>query len=500
MTRFFEYTFDKFTPVCVSYPHSENIIGFIMKINLKLLDIDGCLYHKYISGGYNNEPHEQWFLKSNEVLLRQIAEEINTKEYDKVVLAYGTNRQDYSVDRANSFRGGSLAPALPLLQKHLQKKVHAEVVIEPFLMADVYGKPKLSPATDENRTIETRNLAAGDSYKNILRAKYTNVAAEIEHANWVFDHSKISLIYAQAHRIASLHPNAEEIIIDFYDDSPNILNQLETFFAAYPEMLPRNVVLNIKQYTGETPIQQREIKGTGDIDTQYDWSVRYFSSKFYFFNSAASEDRDIATADRLQQYHEEDHYRNRGHDLEMRIEHRDFKLTEFMTMRQNEFAKLPHTPQLTAEAYTTADALYAQGLIPNFEEEVHHAVDNNNIANRVPDEEGLIPYLLDTEEAEENDEFDGVYLPKLHKTDDSSFLLKALCASALVGGIALLAAAVVAAAFAASFPVSIPLTVVGTALTAVGATFFYRSGNKKPDDVLLYDSNRLLPADTDFKV
>lgn len=332
-----------------------------MRVNFKLFDIDGCAYHQYVQGRYRNEPHSQWLLASNQPLLQQIEEEVNENHYDKLILAYGTNRQDYFVDANNSYRGGSLAPALPLFQSYLSGKLTTDVVIEPFLMADIYGRAK-----ERNgivRPIQERNCAAGDSYKNILRAEYKH--EDIEHAEWMFDDSKISLIYAQAHRVASLHPTDAEIVIDFYDDTNSILKAVSNFFSKHPELLPSNVRLNIKKYNGQSlPVQQKEIQGIGEVDRKYDWSVRFLSSKFYHFSSGANEDRNIGTAERLQEYHEQDHYRSPYHKMAMYVCEDEFNSDEFNLMRNKEIAKLQSNPDLTAAAYTTAEALYAEGLIP----------------------------------------------------------------------------------------------------------------------------------------
>ncbi|CAM4483128.1 MAG: hypothetical protein LEGION0403_FIIPPAGN_02504 [Legionella sp.] len=250
----------------------------------------------------------------------------------------------------NAARGGSLAPALPLFQNYLSRKLTCDVVIEPFLMADIYGAAKTRHGVD--RPIDQRNCAAGDSYKNILRAQYQQ-NKDIEHAEWVFDNNKVSLIYAQAHRVASLHPSETSIVIDFYDDSDGILKRVGNFFSSFPHLLPQNVQLNIKKYNGTSlPVLQKEIQGCGEVDSKYDWSVRFMSSRCYYYDSGASEDTNIDTAERLQEYHEQDHYRSRGHQMEMTVDSIDLNCNQFLKMRSEEISKLTSTPGLTTAAYT----------------------------------------------------------------------------------------------------------------------------------------------------
>ncbi|CAM2977739.1 Dot/Icm secretion system substrate [Legionella steigerwaltii] len=320
-----------------------------MKINLSLFDIDGSLYHKFTFGGYQNEPHNQWLLNSNEPLLKHIERNIQNNKYDRFILGYGTNRQDKRSDNSNWYRGGSMVPALPILQTYFAKKTNAEVLIEPFLMADIYGKPQKDPLSKQNRSIEQRNLAAGDSYKKLLCKNKSE-----EHSEWMFDHSKITLMYAHAHRVALLNPEAEEITIDFYDDSDDILNQVKSFFLKNQSLLPKKVRLNLFKYAGDNPVLQHSIQGNGEIDTHYDWSVRFFSSRGYYFGSSASEDRNIKTATELKRYHEEDHYRSPGHEMEMDL---DELPADFKEIHEQQISTLQSDPMLLASAYITADAL-----------------------------------------------------------------------------------------------------------------------------------------------
>ncbi|WP_131795612.1 hypothetical protein [Fluoribacter gormanii] len=339
-----------------------------MKINLSLFDIDGSLYHKFTAGGYKNEPHSRWLLNSNKPLLKHIKKSIYNNKYDKVILGYGTNRQDKRTDSVNQSRGGSMVLALPILQAYFANNTDAKVLIEPFLMADIYGKPKKDPLSKQDRPIEERNLAAGDSYKKLIRKNKDD-----EHSDWVFDHSKITLMYAHAHRVALLNPEAEEITIDFYDDSVSILRKINSFFSNNQSLLPKNVKLNLFKYAGDNPVLLHSIQGNGEIDVHYDWSVRFFSSRGYYFSNGANEDLQIKTAAELKSYHEEDHYRNPNHEMEMSL---DELSNDFKEIHEQQISTLESDPKLLASAYTTASELENNELLNLVKSAVNVACDN----------------------------------------------------------------------------------------------------------------------------
>lgn len=430
-----------------------------MGINLKLFDIDGCLYHE----GRGKGSCENWLIDINKPLLDDIEREFKEKGH-KLILAYGTNRQSYNTDIANAYRGGSLALALPLLECYFRKKLNTEVLIEPFLMADIYGKAKCASGFTQGdaRPIEERNLNAGDSYKNILRQNAAGKLGAIEHADWIFDHSKISLIYAQAHRVAHLNPN-EEIIIDFYDDTDKILGAVGNFFEKYPQMLPKNVTLNLKKYNGQELNQLKSIIGAGSVDSQYDWSVRYLSSKFYHFGSSASEDKNISTAAALQTYHEDDHYRSTGHRLEMSVDiegYGAFSVDDFMRMRKDEISQLSNHPGLMAATYTTYDRLKEEGLI------LDCVVPKSSLDAIEPNVTATSATFLESKEVLPED---SVNYP---------FLFGSIAG---LSGVALIIAAIATTLLVSSLPfLSLGLAIAGTSLLLVaGGSFFYDNWKTK---------------------
>src|SRR3990167_2892698 len=164
---------------------------------VKLYDVDGCLYHACKK--YPHSPAEEWVLSTNEAFLEAQIQAIQRNNINKVIIGYGTNRQDFRTDRYNSnlFQSDSCTPILPLFQSYFKEKLpRCEVVLDPLWMSDIYsGNP------------------AGTSYKAALRERYQNTNES--HTDALFDKTKITLIYAHAHRAASLHPK-DLITLDFY--------------------------------------------------------------------------------------------------------------------------------------------------------------------------------------------------------------------------------------------------------------------------------------------
>lgn len=321
-----------------------------------LYDIDHCLYPE---DQYFGHQIEKWLISTNKALFEAQLAEIKKGEHEKVIIGIGTNRQDYMSDKVNSYRGGSMAPAFPLIQSYLSQQLGNQSLIEfdPFLMADIYDRTEV---LDPNQAV-----VAGGAYRRILTA-YNDESQKEQHPRAMFDHSKISLIYAHAHRLATLNPTAD-CVLDFYDDNSPILSGIFDFFASYPNLLPDRVTLCLNQYKNGSPVIKYEdaIRGTGRVDSQYDWSVRLMASMSYYFGSGANEDHFIETIEGLKNFHIEDHYHAPGHLMDMRIG-TDFNRSKFERLREEITPQsLPSNTKITETAnYTTAVQLYNQGLIP----------------------------------------------------------------------------------------------------------------------------------------
>ncbi|MGL5743059.1 MAG: hypothetical protein ACRCXC_11260 [Legionella sp.] len=146
-----------------------------MTISVLSFDFDGSLFHnKYVHSSAKD------VIAANATFLNAIKEE--NYLYRKTIALVGSNRQSKRSDDANTYkfdrRHGllTIGSCFPAIQK-VAEYLNAE--LDPFLLADLYG-----------------NLPYGTSFKRALEAlKDPNV--EIEHAQWLFDETKATVLYAQ---------------------------------------------------------------------------------------------------------------------------------------------------------------------------------------------------------------------------------------------------------------------------------------------------------------
>lgn len=91
-------------------------------------------------------------------------------------------------------------------------------------------------------------------------------------ANHFADCSKISIIYAQLHHIATQHPD-KQIAMHFYDDKISILNNLYKFYNKNLQWIPKNLSLHLfKQVaiTGHNPVKATPtLLGDGPVNNDY---------------------------------------------------------------------------------------------------------------------------------------------------------------------------------------------------------------------------------------
>lgn len=159
----------------------------------------------------------------------------------------GSNRQSKRTDDYNA-KSNNTCSGFQAIQKVAE---YLGVTLDKFLMADLYND--LDPGTSFNKA--TMGIVGF-------------------HGDWIFDHSKVTLLYAQMHKLAQTYPN-EKIRFDFFDDRRDILNGLYAFFSQNPELIPKNVVLGLNVYEGDrSPVHLSDIKGTGIIDGDYQQTVK----------------------------------------------------------------------------------------------------------------------------------------------------------------------------------------------------------------------------------
>lgn len=209
-------------------------------------------------------------LKENEAFFAKIIEKIKSGNIDEVKLMVGSARQSKPVDDNGQPQRGScftaLEDILAYFKEHITKnkkrsEKNVEVNIDGYLLADLYG-----------------NCEAGENFKNaiaILRKENNN--SDYSFSSWIYDDSKVTLIYAQMHKIALQNPQSD-IIYDFYDDrmggENDILNNLHEFFTKHHNLVPKNLTLRFHHYKGGDVYDYETIKGTGNIDKNFERSVK----------------------------------------------------------------------------------------------------------------------------------------------------------------------------------------------------------------------------------
>ena len=235
-----------------------------MAIRILSFDFDGCLFNDT----YNTTPYiseAKWpanlilkaesdlIVTSNQELIDYINAQNIEEQYTQVITLIGSNRQSFNIDFKNMLSNftGSCFSAI----QQVSSALHAE--FDPFLLTDV--RHQFVSGTSYKQAMETLQK---------MRDLPVNQLDRNGHPDWLFDESKISIIYAQMHRIAKKNPN-ETIVFDFYEDRKDILDGISRYFSAYPELIPGNITLNLNFYDGNDLETQHTLQGTGEIDLAY---------------------------------------------------------------------------------------------------------------------------------------------------------------------------------------------------------------------------------------
>lgn len=168
----------------------------------------------------------------------------------------GTNRQDAKTDNFNRQQkiNGSCFEHYAKTVVHLNT-LGINASLEKLLLVDVYQ------GVDEGSSFD-KHISIGSS------------------AGWsVFDQTKIHILYAHAHALATKHPKKKHTLY-FFDDHQSILQPLIRHYTEHTACLPKNVTLVICEYdknkakTEKMPNEQACIKGTGETDNHYQQTLR----------------------------------------------------------------------------------------------------------------------------------------------------------------------------------------------------------------------------------
>ncbi|CDZ76502.1 hypothetical protein BN59_00772 [Legionella massiliensis] len=217
-----------------------------MTVRVLSFDFDGCLFHT----SYTDSPDRDVIAHNREFFDAIKAEKA---KYSQVYTLIGSNRQSTLIDFYNRAKG-SCFTAIQAISDYLGS------TLDTFLMADIFG-----------------DLPDGESFRRATN----DAAAELDHADWVFDKTKVTIIYAQLHRIAAKHPG-EELVFDFYDDKKDILGAVTKFFRTNPHLLPPNTTLQTHHYEGGEARRYSVVKSpegqTNIIDKNYRQTVKDLAS------------------------------------------------------------------------------------------------------------------------------------------------------------------------------------------------------------------------------
>lgn len=231
-----------------------------MTIRVCSFDFDGCLFNLPFKLDWNRPKDVPRVIYHNETFLDGLKEKSNA--FSKTITFIGSSRQSEPVERVNTYiyvgaerhyRGASF-PAIQEITDYLMADNQHPVIFDPLLLSDIYA-----------------DLDSGVSYYRGLSENYTG-----EHAHCRFDKTKLSILYAQMHKVASEHPE-EKIEFNFYDDRKKILDDLGEYFKQNTKTIPANLTLNLYRYNivksdKQTLIQS--FKGEGEHDTSFRQTIK----------------------------------------------------------------------------------------------------------------------------------------------------------------------------------------------------------------------------------
>lgn len=142
--------------------------------------------------------------------------------------------------------------------------------VNPFLMADIYGKKAIGSAMKSMLENDLRAIPRADIDISALASP-----------RYLYDAHKLSMYYAQAHLAACQNPHAECVVL-ILDDSIDILHAIKSKISAAAverdaklesRFFPKNVTFVWQQYDGQIRDQKWMIKGSGVIDANFRESV-----------------------------------------------------------------------------------------------------------------------------------------------------------------------------------------------------------------------------------
>ena len=285
-------------------------------IIVKSCDFDGCLFnkpyvdeiqklfddqsssvgsHAYLSLG---ERH-RIMCEENVDFIQYITNDLLRSGCVQAYCMVGSLRQCIANDRQNARRlnKGSAFPALSAFAEKcaeilLAKESTVLIEVDPYLLADSYCD-KESGTTyklEEAKEWEVdQNQCTGKNLQDAQDIADQALNDEEDQTGFFIDASKLAILYAQMHKIATDHPEAK-ILFDFYDDlgpssgQYDLATPLVDIFTRYPVLVPPNVTLHIYEYAGSVRDIKRVSPNGGltgknsEIDANYGHNIKVLTN------------------------------------------------------------------------------------------------------------------------------------------------------------------------------------------------------------------------------
>lgn len=217
-----------------------------MTIRVLSFSFDGCLsseipYPVVSHLGQKSSPSQgRDVIAANAPLLNQL--NADKTLYSKSIVFSGSYRQSVKSESLYPAERGSSFPQMKEVSDYL------EASFSPLLLADIYG-----------------DLEDGTSFRRGMDPAYKG-----EHAEWLFDKSKVLIIQAQMHQVA-MEAKAQQlakgvtkdepIVFCFFENRKDVLDDLNKFYSANPDLIPKNVSLQLYNYSGTfTPAEEAVIR------------------------------------------------------------------------------------------------------------------------------------------------------------------------------------------------------------------------------------------------
>jgi hypothetical protein len=229
---------------------------------------------------------KQIFYRANEDLILYLSRQSVIEEIKHLVVTMSTNRQSYIHDHAGMEQNATASIYLSMLDltEYFNQQLKSYGItcsVSEFSMGDVYGHAKFN-SKDE---VEYSYFERGVSFRKVveeLTKRTGKKPVHLDHACYIYDKTKLTVVYALAHdamihvlKALQINPEQADVTINIFDNEIPILESLAKVLGQYPQLLPAGMTIRLFHYDGEltrTPVAT--ITGKGSIDHFYQQNIR----------------------------------------------------------------------------------------------------------------------------------------------------------------------------------------------------------------------------------